>query len=95
MYRFLDVGLYRTSRTVRKFSKFSKAGLFQNWTFFFPDTGLFTLEKRIANQPAILKQKGDRSTRVQIWVGKTLWKRFLMYRFLDEVTLCRHNVLYD
>ena len=34
------VGLYRTSRPVRKSGKFSKSGLSGNRTFSFPDAGL-------------------------------------------------------
>ena len=36
-----EVGLYRTSRPVRKSGKFSKSGLSGHRTFSFPDAGLF------------------------------------------------------
>ena len=41
----IDVGLYRTSRPVRKSGKFSKSRLSGNRTFSFPDAGLLTLLK--------------------------------------------------
>jgi hypothetical protein len=39
------VGIYRTSRPVRKSGKFSKSGMSGNRTFSFPDAGLLTLLK--------------------------------------------------
>ena len=39
------LGLYRTSRPVRKSGKFSKSGLSRNRTFSFPDARLLTLSK--------------------------------------------------
>ena len=39
----MTVGLYRTSRPVRKSGKFLKSGLSGNRTFFFLDTGFLTL----------------------------------------------------
>ena len=41
----LHLGLYRTSRPVRKSGKFSKSGLSGNWTFSLPDARLLTLLK--------------------------------------------------
>ena len=41
----LQVGLYRTSRPVRKSGKISNSGLSRNRTFSFPDAGLLTLLK--------------------------------------------------
>ena len=39
------LGLYRTSRPVRKSDKFSKSGLSGSWMSSFPDAGLLTLLK--------------------------------------------------
>jgi hypothetical protein len=44
-FKVIFLGLYRTSRPVRKSGKFSKSGLSGNRTFSFPDTGLLTLLK--------------------------------------------------
>ena len=44
-YLCCKVGLYQTSRPVRKSVKFSKSRLSRNRTFYFPDAGLLTLFK--------------------------------------------------
>jgi hypothetical protein len=45
LYQGAEVGLYRTSRPVRKSGKFAKSGLSGNQTFSYPDTGLLKVEK--------------------------------------------------
>ena len=53
------IGLYRTSRPVRKSDKFSKSGLSGNQTFSFLDTGLLTIlkiEKKSKSKKKIQKK---------------------------------------
>ena len=85
------LGLYRTSRPVRKSGKFSKSGLSKNRrTFSFPDAGLLTLLKIQTKFQSFVFQKK---------ISKTILILFFVYLFglgtFDTKFVSRDLILWE